>query len=64
MPSGGNEFYYFSEYIVIWDDEKGYFHIQVNRETVCTAFAQQTDTPANDGPTSCVAVSFVGEGMD
>ena len=63
MPPGGEGFYYFSVYLVVVNPEFGYFDLQINGETFCTSFAEQTDTPNNDGPTSCTAVSYAEPGI-
>ena len=62
MPPSGDGFYYFSTYLVVDDDEYGRFDMQLNEETICTAFADQTDTVNNDENTSCHAAAYVTEG--
>ena len=62
VPSGGDGFYYLSLFLVVINPKLAYFDVNVNGETVCTAFAEQTDTPDNDGPTSCNALSYLTEG--
>ena len=62
MPPGGDGFYYFATYLVVDDGESGRFDIQINEETICTAFADQSDTVNNDENTSCHGVAYVVEG--
>ena len=61
-PPGGDGFYYFSLFLVVINPKLAYFDLNVNEGTVCTAFTEQTDTPSNDGPTSCTAISYLTEG--
>ena len=63
MPPGGDGFYYFSIFLMVLDLEFAYFDMQINGETICTAYASQTDTPINDENTSCMAVSYVAQGI-
>ena len=62
VPPGGDGFYYFSAYLVVEDRESGVFDIELNDETICTAFAQQIDTLNNEENTSCNAAVYVTEG--
>ena len=62
MPPSGDGYYYISSYLVVDDGESGIFDIQLNEETICTAFADQTDSTINDENTSCGAVAYVVEG--
>ena len=64
MPAGGDGIYYFSVYFLLVNGKIGYFDMEINGQTICSAFARQTDGPNNDGPTSCVAVSYVTEGAE
>ena len=48
---------------MVLDLEFAYFDMQINGETICTAYASQTDTPINDENTSCMAVSYVAQGI-
>ena len=64
VPPGGDGFYYLSTYLVVDDGENGRFDIQLNEETICTAFADQIDTVNNDENTSCHAVAYITEGAN
>ena len=62
MPPGGDGFYYFSFYLLLSSDEYGNFDIQLNGERMCTVYGDQVDTPDNEGPMSCSAVSYATAG--
>ena len=63
MPPGGDGFYYFSAYFVVWYFEWAYFDIQINGELICTAFADRNSSDnADSGPTSCSATTLAVEG--
>ena len=63
MPSGGDGFYYFSAYFVVYYYEFARLDIQINGETICNAHADRnTSDNADPGHTSCSAVTFAVEG--
>ena len=50
-------------YLIVWYYESGAFDVQINGETICTAFAdRESSTFADRGRTSCSAVTFATEG--
>ena len=63
MPPGGDGFYYFSAYFLVWYYESAIFDIQINGETICTAYADRDHSDnAAPGPTSCSAATYAAEG--
>ena len=63
VPPGGNVFYYFSAYFVVYYNEYARFDIQINGELICTAWADRDHSDNLDpGHTSCSAVIFAVEG--
>ena len=62
MPPGGDGFYYLSAYFIVFNDESAFFDIKINVETLCTAYADQTESPSDYGHTSCSATTFAVEG--
>ena len=63
VPPGGDGYYYFSAHFVVYYFEFAFFDIQINGETICTAYADRNDSNNNDpGPTSCGAVTYAAEG--
>ena len=65
VPSGGDVYYYFSAYFVVWYYEYATFDIQINGETICTAEADRNHSDNNDpGPTSCSAATYATEGKN
>ena len=61
MPRGGDGYYYFSVYLTVAPTEYAYFDIEINRETICTAFGDHTET-SDYSHTSCSAVTAAAEG--
>ena len=63
MPPGGNGFYYFSVYLTVRDLAFVRFDMDVNTETICTAFAESND-PSTTYPVhaACSVVAIVAEG--
>ena len=65
MPPGGDGFYYFSVYFVVQYYDFTYFDLQINGETICTAYTDRADSDHSDyGHTSCSAVTFAAEGKN
>ena len=65
VPSGGYGYYYFSIYLVVNYYEYGLFDIQVNGETLCSAFTdQQGTTTADSGQAACSGAAYVTEGIN
>ena len=62
MPPGGDGFYYFSTYFLVQSGEIGNFHVEFNRETVCTAYAEQEEMITDDIGTSCSGIAYANEG--
>ena len=49
-------------YFLLINGKIGYFDMEINGRTICSASARQTDGPNSDNPTSCTAVSYAAEG--
>ena len=62
MPSGGDGFYYFSTYLLLAENEYGYFDIQNNGNVLCTARTDQDETSAAVGQAACSAAIYGIEG--
>ena len=62
VPPGGDGFYYFSAYFVVWYFEYAYIDIQINGQTLCTAYADQQE-PTDDGQATCSATTYTTEGL-
>ena len=61
VPAGGDGFYYFSVYFTVWYYKFARFDMQVNGERICTAYADQSESPDN-GHASCSAATYVAAG--
>ena len=61
MPPGGEGFYYFSAYFVVYHYEYARLEIQINGAVLCTAFTDQQD-PADYGQAACSAATYATEG--
>ena len=61
MPPGGDGFYYFSAYFLIPGGEYGYFDLNINGETLCTAGSDHEDTLYST-QAGCSGAAFVTEG--
>ena len=65
VPAGGDGFYYFSVYFTVLYFESAWFDIEINGETICTAYADQSASNHPDyGHTSCSAVTDAAEGKN
>ena len=63
MPPGGDGFYYFSAYFTVNWFEYAAFDIQINGETICTAWGEtETSTFGDRVHTSCSAATYAAEG--
>ena len=63
VPPGGEGFYYFSAYFVVWYYKVAHFDIQINGETLCTARGDRSESYSTDtGHTSCSTTTFATEG--
>ena len=62
MPPGGDGFYYFSTYLLIFGDEYGLFEIFINGQLLCSAYAEQLQTSTDEGQPSCSAITYAAEG--
>ena len=60
MPPGGDGFYYFSTYLIVFFEEYGYFDIEINGELMCTAYTNQGSS--SNGLASCNVFAFATEG--
>ena len=63
VPPGGDGFYYFSVFLVVNVDEYGTFDLDLNGETLCTAYADTTDTPDDEGTAACSATTYAVAGL-
>ena len=61
VPSGGDGYYYFSTFLLVYSDEYAYFDIQINGEVLCTAVTDETDT--GGGQSACGAAAYATEGL-
>ena len=64
MPPGGDGYYYFSVYLVIRNDEVGFFDIVINGDLLCTAYNDLQDTPGDPGPATCSATTYATQGIN
>ena len=62
VPPGGDGFYYFSAYFVVYFYEYAFIDIQLNGQTLCTAFTDQEE-PADPGQSACSAATNAIEGF-
>ena len=63
IGSGDDGTYYFSTYLSVYFDQWAYFDMEVNNETVCTAFGDHSNIESSEAAhTSCSAVVNVIEG--
>ena len=62
MPPGGDGFYYFSAYFLIFYDEWGRFNIEINGEVLCSAQTDQQGTTTDEGQAACSAATYATEG--
>ena len=63
VPPGGDGFYYFSAYFAVRYFESAYINIQINGETICTAYADRSTSIYTDNDhTSCNAITYATEG--
>ena len=63
MPSGGDGFYYFSAYLLVQGGDYGFFDIQVDGDTLCTARTDEDDS-SYVGQAACSAATYVSEGIE
>ena len=62
VPPAGDGFYYFSAYFVVYYYEFAYIDIQLNGQTLCTAYTDQQE-PFDDGQAACSAAAYAIEGL-
>ena len=63
VPPGGDGLYYFSVFLTVIQYDYGRFDIQVNGETICTAFGETNASTFDDTDHgSCSAVTVAAEG--
>ena len=63
MPPGGDGFYYFSTYLLIQGGDYGFFDIQIEDDTLCTARTDEDDS-SYVGQAACSAATYVSEGIE
>ena len=63
VPPGGDGYYYFSTYLTVFYEEYGRFDLQVNGEILCSAHADQQDTPNDPGQAACSGVTYAIAGL-
>ena len=62
VPPGGDGFYYFSTYLLFEGGHYGFFDIQVEGDTLCTARTDEDDS-SYVGQAACSAATYVSEGI-
>ena len=63
VPPGGDGFYYFSLYLLVFGGESANFGILVNGQLMCTAYSDLTASPDNDyEATSCNGITYAVQG--
>ena len=62
MPPGGDGYYYFSAYFLLFNGEGGRFAIKINGEVLCFSLADQEETPGDGGQAVCSAATYATEG--
>ena len=62
MPPGGDGFYYFSTFLLGWDDELSLFDIQINGDVLCTVRLEQVNTSVDLLQSTCSAVIYASQG--
>ena len=62
VPPGGDGYYYFSTYFVVWFYKYAVIDIQRNGKTLCTAFTDQ-QYRSNYGQSTCSAAVYATEGL-
>ena len=62
VPPGGDGYYYFSAYFVVWFYQYAVIDIQRNGQTLCTAFTDK-QYPSNYGQSTCSAAVYATEGL-
>ena len=63
VSPGGDGFYYFSVFLIVRNTEWAHFDIQINGETLCTAYTDQGDTPSDPGLAACSAATYASDGL-
>ena len=62
VPPGGEDFYYFSVFFLVYYDEWARFDIEINEEVLCTAQKDQSETTNDAGQAACSAATYANEG--
>ena len=62
MSPGGDGYYYFSTYFVVFHYEYAQFDIQINGQILCTAYTEQQDV-FDPGQSACSATTNATEGL-
>ena len=63
MPSGGDGFYYFSEYLTGEDVEYSSLSLQINGNTLCTVRLEQQQTSLDALQSACSAAIYAVQGI-
>ena len=63
MSPGGDGFYYFTAYFLVFFYEDAWIDIQLNGQTLCTAYTDQQDTNDSESQASCSAAAYATEGL-
>ena len=61
VPPGGDGFYYFSVYFRVVHVENAGFDIQINGETLCTAYNDNQEV-SDQGQAACSGATYATEG--
>ena len=65
MPSGGDGYYYFFDYLTSDGAEFSYFEIEINGEPICTATSDIRELSTNsEEATSCSVVTYAMAGRE
>ena len=63
VPPGGDGFHYFSVYCTVYYFEYAFFDIQINGETICSAYGETDSSTFSDYVhTTCSVTTYVAEG--
>ena len=63
VPSGGDGYYYFSAYFLVFTAEFALFDIQINGQVLCTARGDETQATIEEAQAGCSATTYATEGF-
>ena len=63
VPPAGDGFYYFSTHLHVRKGDYSYFDIQMNGNTLCTAFSDHLEGMIDAGPAVCSAIAYATPGI-